>query len=218
MEIIKGIVTNIWSTGFSVDLQKKEAEIILLHFYIITIDHTRPFVYSKHTIEWGVITLSIYLSIFICFILAYAVTKITKSHKRQEHCVSDTLICQTVDEHKSLPRHNSILGFCIFSSIFWIIGLSLLYSGYKHIKDSREITEQGNKTIATITNVHKYEVYKHTATLKLPEGSLEKTKAELYFSDYCSNYLTFFNRCLVYNNGKDVFLWKSTGYHCISSY
>ncbi len=101
----------------------------------------------------------ILLFVLIPLILVYAV--ISKMKGRREQKCSDvyTLPCPTDDEDKKVALHKSILGFCIFSSIFWILGLNLLFVGYKNIRDAREITEQGNKTIAEITDVHEYEVY-----------------------------------------------------------
>lgn len=103
--------------------------------------------------------MSIFLFIVIFFIAAYVLIKKIKSCKRQGYCNSGTPACQTAKEDKNIPWYKNILEFCIFSSIFWINGLPLLCGGYKYIKDAREITEQGNQTIATITDVHKYEVY-----------------------------------------------------------
>ena len=50
-----------------------------------------------------------------------------------------------------------ILNFGIFSSIFWILGVSYLYSSYKIIKNTMEIANQGHKAMATITDVREYE-------------------------------------------------------------
>ncbi|MGN0341724.1 MAG: DUF3592 domain-containing protein [Roseburia sp.] len=59
---------------------------------------------------------------------------------------------------QSNSKNKSILGFCIIGSIFWIIGVPLLFMGYKNIRYMKEFTQQGNQTIATITDVHEYEV------------------------------------------------------------
>lgn len=82
-----------------------------------------------------------------------------KSCREQKCSAPDTLTSKNTDEDKKVPHHKSILGFCKFSSIFWILGLNLLFVGYKTIKDAREIIQQGNKTTAEITDVHEYEVY-----------------------------------------------------------
>lgn len=100
----------------------------------------------------------VFLLILISLTLVYAVIRKIKRCIVKERVDSDTSACQIDDEDKKVPLHKSVLGFCIFSSIFWILGLNLLFVGYKHIKDAKEIIGQGYKTFADITDVHEYEV------------------------------------------------------------
>lgn len=49
-------------------------------------------------------------------------------------------------------------GFLIFSSVFWIIGLTMLAGGCKKLMDYKEMQRTYSRTTAQITDVREYEV------------------------------------------------------------
>ncbi|MGN1481490.1 hypothetical protein [Porcipelethomonas sp.] len=100
----------------------------------------------------------ILLLILSSLTLVHVVIRKIKRHRAKKSVDSDESVCQTADEDKKVARHKSSFGICVFYLIFWVLGLNLLFVSYKNIKYAREITEQGNKTIAEITDVHEYEV------------------------------------------------------------
>ena len=56
------------------------------------------------------------------------------------------------------PQSNDIRSFLIFSSIFWIIGLTMVVGGYRKLMDYKEIQRTYSQTTAQITDVREYEV------------------------------------------------------------
>ena len=49
-------------------------------------------------------------------------------------------------------------GFLIFSSVFWIIGLTMVVGGYKKWMDYKEVQRTYSRATAQITDVREYEV------------------------------------------------------------
>ena len=49
--------------------------------------------------------------------------------------------------------------FLIFSSVFWIIGLTMTVGGYSKLMDYKEVQRTYSRTTARITDVREYEVF-----------------------------------------------------------
>ena len=75
----------------------------------------------------------IFIFAIIILILVHSVIKKIKNQKQQEYKNSEVSYCETSDDSKHKSRHNSITGFCIFVSIFWLVGVLVLcqYLGHK---------------------------------------------------------------------------------------
>lgn len=81
----------------------------------------------------------------------------SKQQKQNNSYTSAYPTANTVTKQKKHYQY-SFFKDLIVTSIFWIIGIIFLISGYSRTMDAEKIISQGNKTMASITNVHEYEV------------------------------------------------------------
>lgn len=102
-----------------------------------------------------------YIGLFAAVLLILIYRLIKKINSRKSEYSDFEMTNRDVDEweaDKNKPHRSNFLRVLAFSSIFWINGLVLLYSGLGLITKAKEITDQGNKTTALITNVYEYVV------------------------------------------------------------
>lgn len=95
-------------------------------------------------------------------------------------------------------------GFLIFSSVFWIIGLTMIVGGCRKLIDYKEVQRTYSRTTAQITDVREYEVLDNEG------NSSDERDVSLSYTVNGQTYETVMKKANIYSSvGQEIDIYYS---------